>query len=190
MPDLATALKKQAPTASLAVPSTCASIWPLCIFTPSRFKTGWVISVCPLFFLIQGWWESCPSGCLCAAQELDVLRSAWFTAASTSLHQYYWAVFAFHPHQFSVWNDFFFPSLRNIVSLQVINVHTSVIENATWLFTNIQQLMSNWKHEISGPKVRSLWDFRTVPHFLVESVLLCQILVIFGSGGSSVSDLL
>lgn len=84
MPDLATALKKQAPTASLAVPSTCVSIWPLCIFTPSRFKTGWVISVCPLFFLIQGWWESCPSDYLCAAQELDVLRSAWFTAASTS----------------------------------------------------------------------------------------------------------
>lgn len=54
LPDLATVRKKRTPTASLAVPSTCLSIWPLCIFAPGRFKTGWVTSLCPLFFLIQG----------------------------------------------------------------------------------------------------------------------------------------
>lgn len=41
-------------------------------------------------------------------------------AASTSLHQYYWAVFVFHPHQF------FFSPLLNIISLQVIVVHISI----------------------------------------------------------------
>lgn len=54
LPDLATVWKIRTPTASLAVPSTCLSIWPLCIFAPGSFKTGWVISLCPLFFLIQG----------------------------------------------------------------------------------------------------------------------------------------
>lgn len=166
--------KKQTSTSSLAVPSTCLAIWPLFIFAPSRFKTGWVILVCPLFFVNQGWWESCPSDYLCTAQELDVLRSAWFTPASPSLHQYHWAAFVF---QVSVWNIFFF-SLRNIISLKVINARNSA-KYTTWLSTTIltdEQLKTN--------------DFKPVPHLLLESVLLCQILVILASGGSSVSDLL
>lgn len=124
MPDLATALKKQAPTASLAGPSTCLSIWLLRIFTPSRFKTGWVISVCPLFFLIQGWWELCPSDYLCSgtAQELHVPRSWQLPLHSTSITELCLS-FTHTNFQFGM---IFFSPLLNIISLQVIVVHISI----------------------------------------------------------------
>lgn len=42
-----------------------------------RFKTGWVILLCPLFSFCTGGthWDWCPSDHLCTAQELDVLGS-------------------------------------------------------------------------------------------------------------------
>lgn len=89
LPDLATVRgKKQTAAASLAVPSTCLSIWPLCIFTPGSFKTGWVISVCPLFFPVQ--WETSfrlplhSSGTGCT--ELSVIHSSFHFTPPVSLN--------------------------------------------------------------------------------------------------------
>lgn len=70
-------------------------------------------------------------------------------AASTSLHQYYWAVFVFHPHQFSVWNDFFLPPAQHYFPAGDSCAHKHHWKSTQPDYSLIFS-MNNWKQKISG----------------------------------------
>ena len=76
---------KQTPTASPTFAPTCVLI-PLAAFSHclGRVKTGWLISLCPLFSSCAGSIQSdwCPSDHLCTAQELDVPGSVCVVPSS------------------------------------------------------------------------------------------------------------